>query len=145
MCVINNCIYSINVDGNDTANVIFTSSTTQTNVCLGKKTYVLKYFNGLICEHYNAITIYDVNTNGTITTSIRCTKQFDSQFMLLLYVDSKYIITRLIDYGMRGMVIYNHNLKIHKKIYTSSSVKYVALYNGILSYCKDKKWLAIKL
>lgn len=129
-CIINNTLCSIKID-------IFDKYLLHINDIIRYRfniaCYVIKYSNGLVCEHNDCITIYNIKlTTDSLVLTERCSRRFLTTRSILLYADYRYIITKNIE--SYGLSIYDSNLLPIKTIITVSPVCYVAMLNNKLYY-----------
>jgi hypothetical protein len=143
--IINNNVYSLSINGR--ASDVIDIAEAKTQMVVPDRIYIIKYANGLICEHYETITIYDVLVaNNIFTVTARCSRKFSTKGLLLLYADSNYIIIKIDNMVSSGITIYNNNLEHCKTILTTHPVSYVALVDDVLSYCMIiGQWYVIKV
>ena len=136
ICIINNTLYIIK---RDIYNEYLLRINNRYTYLFPIKCFAIKYSNGLVCEHYDNIAIYDVSLiNDSFVLIERCPKlSINGSKILLLYADNQYIITRNIE--PCGLNIYDSNLNLIKTIATEDRVDCVIIYKNKLSYCIDYK------
>ena len=142
--IINYDMYHIKIDSDNANKINIYNDLTQTTIYLSAKAYAIKYSDKLVCEHYDHITIYDINVIDGAAI-IQCTKNFNTRNILLLYVDDNIIITRFDYRDVHGMHIYNYNFDLCKEIHTNHRIEYVSLDNDILSYSMLGQYYPIEL
>jgi hypothetical protein len=142
MYIANDIIYTVTVyDGGFGLCIKNTYTGNHINMARSNKIFAIKYSNGLVCEYADNITIYDISNKSNL--KIRCVKKFITPYVILLYADSQYIITK--NLRSPGMDIYDTNFNLIKTIATDHTVFKIALINNILSYSMDTDWFTIEL
>ena len=96
----------------------------------------LYFTNYLICQHICSISIYDINSELTLITSI----DLNSNLYRLIYADCNWII--VLSYT-NHLHIYNTNLELLGNIHVhNGGIRDVSLVDDVLSYYTDS-WHAI--